>query len=101
MTFICGLAIILPIYAIQNQPMPEVEMFVRHSIGGYQLKLSVVHKAYPQIAHAKKTAKLFRDYKGLIRGNESTMRCTVHGMMSYFGTKSYVVILEIEHNCKV
>lgn len=35
MTFICGLAIILPIYAIQNQEMPEVEMFCRHTIGGY------------------------------------------------------------------
>ena len=37
MTFICGLAIfILPIYAIQNQELPEVEMFCRHTIGGYQ-----------------------------------------------------------------
>ena len=37
MTLICGLAIILPIYAIQNQELPEVEMFCRHTIGGYQL----------------------------------------------------------------
>ena len=36
MTLICGLAIILPIYAIQNQELPEVEMFCRHTIGGYQ-----------------------------------------------------------------
>ena len=38
MTLICILAIILPSYALQNQEMPEVEMFVRHTIGGYHLK---------------------------------------------------------------
>ena len=44
MAFICGLAIILPIYAIQNQEMPEVEMFCRHTIGGYQFDF--YHRSY-------------------------------------------------------
>ena len=37
MILLCALAIIAPVHAIQNQEMPEVEMFVRHSIGGYHL----------------------------------------------------------------
>lgn len=44
MTFICGLAIILPIYAIQNQEMPEVEMFCRHTIGGYQFEFVFMNR---------------------------------------------------------
>ena len=44
MTFICGLAIILPIYAIQNQEMPEVEMFCRHTIGGYQFEFVLMNR---------------------------------------------------------
>ena len=37
MILLCALVIIAPVHAIQNQEMPEVEMFVRHSIGGYHL----------------------------------------------------------------